>query len=45
MSRSTDPVARRLAIGVVVLLCLVASALFLFLDPGSLDVHLVYGKF
>lgn len=35
----------RLAIGVVVLLCLVASGVFLFLDPGSLNVRLVYGDF
>ena len=45
MSSSADPVAMRVAIAVVVLLCLLASGLFLFLDPGSLDVHLVYGKF
>jgi len=35
----------RFAVAVAVLLCLLACSLFLFLDPGSLNVHLVYGGF
>lgn len=33
----------RFAVAVVVLLCVLACVLFLCLDPGSLNVHLVYG--
>lgn len=35
----------RFAVGVVVVLCLLACALFLCLDPASLNVHLIYGGF
>jgi hypothetical protein len=35
----------RVAIGIVVVICLAAIGLFLLLDPSSLDVHVVYGDF
>jgi hypothetical protein len=45
MPESTKASTMRLAVAVTVLLCLLACCLFLFLDPGSLDVHLVYRGF
>lgn len=42
---SKRPMMMSITVGIVVLICLAACGLFLFLDPQSLDVRLVYGGF
>jgi hypothetical protein len=45
MTESGSGVARRVVTVLLILACVAASAIFLFLDPGSLDVRLIYGGF